>query len=310
MFEKNFLLKQISHYKIGGEAKYFFEVKHLDQLISAVHQARKLKIPVFILAGATNVLIDDKGYKGLIIKPNFRFLERNGNQLRVGSGVFMNEVVDFSASHSLKGLEWAAGIPGTIGGAVRGNAGAFSGEMKDVIYSVISLDISSKIPKIIKRYAVDCLFNYRSSIFKKKKNKEIILEVILNFAKGDRNESFEKINSNINYRFSNHPMEHRSLGSVFKNVPLEKFSKKLIDLNKIPIKRDPFEVVPVAHLISEAGLKGVAMGGAMISPKHPNFIVNVLDAKSSDVKKLIELAKKEIKKKFKINLEEEIEHLS
>jgi len=310
VFEINVPLKQISYYKIGGKAKYFFEAKDVDGLIKAVLKARKIKAPIFVLAGGTNVLISEEGFNGLIIKNSIR---QPGD---FGAGMLMADLVDYAVDKNFSGLEWAGGLPGTLGGAIRGNAGAFGKEIKDIIDEVVSLDIFSKNPKIIRRKIKDCGFEYRSSIFKKKKGVEIILEASLKLIKDDKKEIEARTKQNINYRLRNHPMEYPSLGSTFKNVPLTLINadNKLIyaDIKKgkIPIKNDPFPVVPVAYLISEAGLKGISCGGAMISPKHPNFIVNVLNATADDVKNLIQLAKKEVKKKFGVEIFEEIEYLN
>ena len=317
-FETNVPLKQISHYKIGGSAKYFFEAKNADDLIKAIEKQKQFKTPLFILAGATNVLINDYGFDGLIIKPDFKFIKKENDVfINAGAGVLMKDLVNFTLEKNISGLEWAAGLPGTLGGAIRGNAGAFGGEMKDAIKQVISLDISQKNPKIIKRKFQDCDFQYRSSIFKKNNGREIIMEATLKLQKGDRKKIEKEIIKNINYRLLKHPMEYPSLGSTFKNVPLTQINSKIININPLfnphksvsIIKNDPFPVIPAAYLISEAGLKGISIGGAMISPKHPNFIVNILDAKAEDVENLIQLVKNEVKKKFKIELQEEIERL-
>ena len=323
MFQENISLSRYSSYKIGGPARYFFEAKSIEEIIKAVNRARQMKLPVFILGGGTNILFSDEGFDGLILKPNIQFIKRENNILRVGSGVSITQLLNYSINKNLSGLEWAAGIPGTLGGAIRGNAGAFGGEMKDIIEEVISLDLSKRQPKIIKRKNKECQFNYRHSIFKKTK-KEIILEAKLVLKKGDKKLIEETVQRNINYRLKNQPLDYPSAGSVFKNVPLAQINTDYKQINAdnisvnqrtyqylsaFPIKTDPFPIIPAAYLISEAGLKGVSFGGAMISPKHPNFIVNVLNATAHDVKTLILLAKNEVYKKFKIKLEEEIECL-
>jgi len=323
MFQENISLSRYSSYKIGGPARYFFEAKSIEEIIKAVNRARQMKLPVFILGGGTNILFSDEGFDGLILKPNTQFIKRENNTLRVGSGVSITQLLNYSITKNLSGLEWAAGIPGTLGGAIRGNAGAFGGETKDIIEEVISLDLSKRQPKIIKRKNKECQFNYRHSIFKKTK-KEIILEAKLVLKKGDKKLIEETVQRNINYRLKNQPLDYPSAGSVFKNVPLTQINADYTQINvdninvnqrthqrlsAFPIKTDPFPIIPAAYLISEAGLKGVSFGGAMISPKHPNFIVNVLNATAHDVKTLILLAKNEVYKKFKIKLEEEIECL-
>jgi UDP-N-acetylmuramate dehydrogenase len=204
----------------------------------------------------------------------------------------------------LSGLEWAGGLPGTLGGAIRGNAGCFKGEIKDVISAVESFD--TETGKMITRNNADCGFAYRTSVFKQGGGKEIILSAVLALKPGDALEIAKAIQEKIDYRVRRHPMDSPSIGSIFKNVDLKKVPEEMRARFASVVKQDPFPVIPTAHLISEAGLKGVSFGGAMVSPKHPNFIVNVLEAKASDVKNLIELVKSEVKNKFGIELEEEV----
>ncbi|MEK7555292.1 MAG: UDP-N-acetylmuramate dehydrogenase [Patescibacteria group bacterium] len=326
MFQKRVLLSKYSNFKIGGPAKYFFEAKNVEEIIKAVKLAKRLKTPFFILGGGTNILFSDKGFNGLVLKPNIKFIKRNGNFLRVGVGVQISQLLNYSINNNLTGLEWSAGIPGTIGGAVRGNAGAFGGEMKDIITEVSSLDISEARFKIIKRKKSDCCFGYRSSIFsaeggsvsggKNSKTKEIITEVVLRLKKGEKSKIKEIINRNISYRRKNHPLGYPSAGSVFKNVDIVDFHEYEREYRKYLNKRfvkisgkfAPINdgKIPAAYLIAEADLKGISRGGAMISSKHPNFIVNISNATAKDVKNLIKLAKKEVKNKFKVDLEEEI----
>jgi UDP-N-acetylmuramate dehydrogenase len=231
------------------------------------------------------------------------------------------DILKFAIARSLSGLEWAGGLPGTVGGAVRGNAGCFGGETKDSVVSVRSLDI--KKMEIVERIGKQCAFTYRSSIFKKKNGAEIILSVTLALEKGNKKEIASVVKERMRYRAEHHPLEHPNIGSVFKNVPLDavhkkgsaKYKKALRDAtlalrgSRFSVKTDPFPVISAAKLISESGLRGVSAGGAMISPKQPNFIVNVLGAGSSDVQCLITLAKAEVHKKFGVCLEEEVQLL-
>lgn len=306
MFQEGILLKNHSHYKIGGPARYFFIGKNVDKIIKAIEKARQLKTPIFVLGGGSNTLFDDDGFNGLVLKPNIQFIKRKENLIRVGAGVLTSELVNYSIAESLSGLEWLAGIPGTVGGAIRGNAGAFGGEFKNVVKEVVSLNISASQPKIVKRDNQGCDFDYRSSIFKKNEGEEIILEAVLELEKGSKKTMSGIIKKNMDYRRQNQPLEYPSIGSVFKNVNLKGVPKNSHKNFEKVIKNDPYPVIPAAYLICEAGLNGVSYGGAMISPKHPNFIVNVLNATSNDVKNLIKLAKKEVKKIFNVELEEEI----
>lgn len=315
-------MSEKSSYRIGGPARYFFEAPDLKGLKKALAEAEKTELPIFILGSGTNVLFSDRGFDGLIIKPLFADLKADGNMVTAGAGVLMSDLLNFAAENGLSGLEWAGGLPGTLGGAIRGNAGAFGGEIKDAAQSVVSLNITSSPFKLIKRNLDECGFEYRSSIFKKIGSAEIIISSVLKLAVGDRRAIKNSIEEKIRYRAERHPLEYPNIGSIFKNVPLTRISADIKRINAdsirvnqrgsrrlsftAPVKNDPFPVVSAAYLISEAGLKAVSLGGAMISPKHPNFIVNVLNASANDVKGLIGLARAKVRNKFQIYLEEEV----
>ncbi len=304
MFKENVPLSEISSYKIGGPARYFFEAKSAGELKSAVEEAKKRNLDFFIIGSGTNLLLSDEGYPGLAIKMAISFIESSGNEISVGAGALMADLVSFSIKNNLSGLEWAGGLPGTVGGAIRGNAGAFGGEIKDTLKKVKSFDTATLEEK--ERSAAECEFGYRYSIFKNPSNKEIILSASFDFKTGDGKEIEKSINEKIAHRKERQPLEYPNAGSIFKNVDLKKIPAEHLARFEGKIKKDPFPVVPTAFIISEAGLKGISSGGAMISTKHPNFIVNMSNATALDVKNLINLAKKEVKNKFGIELEEEI----
>jgi UDP-N-acetylmuramate dehydrogenase len=200
------------------------------------------------------------------------------------------------------GLENLAGIPGTLGGAIWGNAGAFGKEIGDLVEEVKILKISNCRLQIANLKKEDCKFGYRESIFKKKN--WIILEATLKLKKGKKKEIEEKIKKILRLRKEKQPLEFPSAGSVFKNVPIEKVPKKIREKFKEKIKNG---FLPAGVLIETAGLKGYQVGGAKISEKHANFILNVKNAKAKDVFVLIKKIKEEIKEKFGIKLKEEIE---
>jgi UDP-N-acetylmuramate dehydrogenase len=319
-FQENIQLSKFSHYKIGGPARFFFEARTEKEVAWAIGEAKKRKLPVFILSGGTNILFSDKGFDGLVLRPAIMTLKaKKDNTLEVGAGVFMSQLLDFAAAKSLSGLEWAGGLPGTVGGAIRGNAGAFGGETKDSVVSVRSFDV--KTMKFTERSAKECAFKYRDSVFKKKHGAEIVLSATLTLAKGDKKAIARSIKEKIEYRKKAHPLDYPNIGSIFKNVPLHVIHKKgspkykkavgaqelAFRGSRFSVKNDPFPVIFAAKLISESGLRGVSAGGAMISPKHTNFIVNVLNASSCDAKSLIKLAKAEVFKKFGVQLEEEVQ---
>jgi UDP-N-acetylmuramate dehydrogenase len=320
-FKEGVMLSKFSHYKIGGPARFFFEAKTEKEIVWAIKEAKKRRLPVFILGSGTNLLIGDEGFGGLVLRVEDKDITIKKEAVTVGAGALMADLLDKTTAKSLSGLEWAGGLPGTVGGAVRGNAGCFGGEIKDSIVSVRSFDI--KKMKIVTRTGRQCVFAYRHSIFKKKNGTEIILSATFSLQKGNKKEIAKVVKSRIKYRKDHHPLEYPNIGSIFKNVSLDtiharggrKYKKALSESAlafrgaHFSVKTDPFPVIATGKLIGEAGLRGVSFGGAMISPKHPNFIVNTLGAASTDVKNLITLAKAEVRKKFGIRLEEEVQLL-
>ena len=320
-FQKNIHLSGLTNYKIGGPAAFFFEARNPGEVLWAVEAAKKSKIGFFVLGAGTNVLIPDEGFEGLVLRPKIDFIEIDGNLVRAGAGALMSDVLRAVAEAGLSGLEWAGGLPGTLGGAIRGNAGAFKGEIKDVVREVESFD--AKTLEFLMRTNAESKFSYRSSVFKERGGDEIILSATLSLKRGDPQRIATAIEEKIAYRLARHPMDYPNVGSMFKNVSLAQIhaegttdyaeavrnSSFSLRRSMVPVKIDPFPVVPTAYLISESGLKGVSFGGAMVSPKHPNFIVNVLNARAFDVKNLISLVKEQVAEQFAVNLEEEVHML-
>ena len=309
--KQNVPLRNYSNYKIGGEATYFLEVTSREELILGIKEWRDIsrnfsdeKKKIFVLSGGSNVLIDDRGIDGLVIHDNITTIERNGEQVTSGSGLKIEDFLNFCIANSLSGLEWAGGLPGTIGGAVRGNAGAFGGETKNSILEVRSINLETL--EETTRNNKDCRFDYRTSIFKQEAFNEFILSVVFKLTLGKREDIEREVYEKINYRKVNHPLDLPSIGSTFKNIPFDKLSAEQQVEFKDFIKNDPFPVLPVAKLLHLANLKGQRVGDAQVSEKHPNFIVNLGNSTAKDVKELIVFIKKTIMEKFKVALEEEI----
>ncbi len=309
--QKNILLKDHTTFQIGGPAKYFLVAQKKEDIIKALTLAKQLNLPVFILGGGSNILASDQGFDGLVIKiqnkkPSLKIQQKAGNFfIEAPAGTAVKDLVTFSTNNALQGLEWAGGLPGTFGGAIRGNAGAFGGETKDSIFQVQALDENLNI-KIVSN--AQCQFSYRNSIFKQKN--WIVLSATIKLTKGDKKNLKATAKANADYRTNRHPLNFPNAGSIFKNCDFESFSlshqKNLLAV----VKKDPFPVVPTAYLISEAGLKGTTIGGAKVSEKHPNFIVNVGGAKAKDVLAVIDINKKNIKEKYNVTLEQEVQYLS
>ncbi len=303
--QENVPLSQYSSFRIGGPARYFFIAKTEEDIIKALKAAQEMGLSFFLLAGGSNVLFSDKRFNGLVIKIQLGQgkAEVKGLDILVQAGESLAKIVKLSLESGLTGMEWANGIYGTIGGAVRGNAGAFGYSMEDIIKEVRILEL----PKLeIKNFSVEnCEFSYRDSVFKHNKNL-VILSVKISLKRGNILEIKKRAEEYIRYRQERQPLEYPSAGSIFKNIPLELINKKLFDeypeLNKFSKKG----IIPAGFLIEQVGLKGQEVGQAQISEKHCNFIINLGQAKSQDVKDLIFLSKKKIFDRFGIKLEEEI----
>ncbi len=302
--KENISLAKYTTFKIGGPARYFFIAKDKNEIIKAVAIANKIRTPYVILGGGSNLLISDKGFDGFVVKiQNLKFSFQN-SYLLTDAGILVLKLVAESGKRGLSGLEWAGGLPGTIGGAVRGNAGAFGKEIKDVVSEVECLDKSGRVRKLNNK---QCRFSYRNSIFKQKD--WIVLSVKIRLIKGNKKDIQSVVKRNIDYRKEKHPLNYPNAGSVFKNCDLNKIPKKIRSSFLHVIKTDPFPVVPTAYIISEAGLKGFRVGNAQVSAKHPNYIVNLGGAKAKDIEKLIKIVKEKVKKKFGIILEEEVQKI-
>ena len=308
MFQENVPLAAYSNYKIGGPARFFILAKTVPDVLLAIEQAKRLGLSIFILGGGTNLLISDTGFPGVMIKSAFAKLEQtNKTFITVGAGVLVNDLLQFCITNEFSGLEWAGGLPGTVGGAVWGNAGAFKGEIKDSVKEVVSVDLKNGV--FMKRTNAECQFGYRTSIFKERAQKgeqEVIIEIVFALTKGIRAEIVQVINEKIEYRKARQPLEYPNIGSIFKNIDIKRVPAETLKKFELKIKTDPFPVLPTAVLIDAAGLKGKTIGGAMISPKHPNFIVNVKNASAQDVKTLMTLIQTDLKKQFGVSLEQEV----
>lgn len=299
---KNIPLFQYTTFKIGGPAKFFVMVKNDAEILDTIKWAKQKHVKYFVLGGGSNILISDKGFRGLVIKLQNTKYRAQGARISVDAGMPLGQAVGVTLQHNLIGLEWASGIPGTVGGAVRGNAGAFGGDMSQVVESVSVLENN----KIRELDAKDIQFGYRHSIFKSPRNKKIILRVTFTLSEGNAQKSKELVTRYIETKKNTQALEYPSAGCVFKNYQLKKKDKKL--LQEYPELRNIVKnnIIPTGWLIEQCGLKGKKVGGAMVSSRHANFIVNINAASSRDVIQLIRIIKSKVGKKFSIRLEEEI----
>jgi len=296
------LLKNHTTFKVGGPAEYFYIARNEQDIVKAVNVAKKMKLPLFMFGGGSNLLVSDKGIKGLVVKIQNKTIAVKKDTIVADAGVDMKGMVDSSIKASLGGLEWAGGLPGTFGGAIRGNAGAFGGEMKDSVSMVQAFDSRFTLRNFTN---AQCKFSYRNSIFKEKG--WTIVSATVALKKGSKKELRAIADSRIAYRNEKHPLEYPSAGSIFKNINVKDIPVEFLPLFKDKIKQDPFPIVPAAWFIIGAGLTGKTIGRAQISKKHSNYIINLGGAKTKDILMLIEFVKKNVKEKYSIPLEPEVQ---
>ena len=313
--EENVNLANYSTFGIGGTARYFFNAKNKNEFKGAINAALAAKIPFLIFGGASNTLISDGNFPGLVIVIKGMPEEKDFAPIETEKDCFIVEadagwplffLTQSAGNNALSGMEWAIGIPGTVGGAINGNAGAYGEEMGNVVEEVEVMKIINGKSEEKKFSKADCEFGYRTSIFKKDASL-IILSARIKLKRGDAEKIKEEMKDRLSARMAKHPKGF-SAGSVFKNYSGsvdEEVIKKYPELEQFVAKG----TVPAAFLIDNCGLKGKSIGGAVISEEHANFIVNKGSASFADVVSLINIIKEKVEKKYKIKLEEEIKYL-
>ena len=283
--EENISLSRYTSYKVGGIASCIVYPKNIDKLVCLIKILSSYKVKYKIIGNGTNLLFSDKKYEGILIKLNeFEDVEIVDNRIRVGAGFSIMKLSRLAAKNSLTGLEFASGIPGTIGGAVFMNAGAYKSDMG---YIVSDIKVLTPDYKVIRLENKELDFHYRTSFLKKHPN-YICLEANIKLKKGEKSSIEEVMKNRLKRRIESQPLNYPSAGSVFRNPP------------------DMY----AGELIEKLGLKGLKKGGAMISDKHANFVINTGTASSNDIKELIEYAQKSVKENYNVDLKVEQEFVN
>jgi len=307
--QKNVKLAPYTTFKIGGPAKFFVEIKFAEDLKEALAWAKKNEVKIFSLGGGSNLLISDKGFDGLVMNFANKGITNLNPRFHCGAGASLSGAVNLSRSSNLSGLEWAIGIPkATIGGSIRGNAGAFGQNIGEIVETVEAFNIKKNRFEFFSRN--DCQFGYRTSKFKTDPN-FLIWGATFKMRPDSREEINKRIEENMRSRDDRQP-KLPSAGSVFKNLFLDDIRQinEKIALHIVEEKKSKGGKVGAGFVIEFCGLKGKKVGGAKISLEHANFIVNTGRATAKDVLDLIEKIKKEVKKMYGIELEEEVQILS
>lgn len=269
-------------FKIGGTADIFVKLRSTEQIERLINLCNEKNVPIKVIGNGSNILVKDNGVRGVVAKictNSYEFLDEE--TIRVDAGMLNVKVSMILVEHSLTGFEFASGIPGTIGGAVKMNAGAYGSQMSDVVVKTKYIDLKDMQIKEINN--TEQKFEYRKSLFST--TPSIIIDTTLRLKKAEKEEIQEKISKNNESRKTKQPIEKPSAGSTFKR------GKNFI----------------TAQLIDECGLKGYTVGGAQVSTKHAGFIVNTGNATASDVIKLVEIIKQKVQEKFNKDIDLEIE---
>lgn len=280
VIKKDELMKNHTSFKIGGCADYFVECSSVEQLKIIIEKAKQLNMPIFILGKGSNLLVSDKGIEGVVISLNLLdSVTVNDDEIIACAGATLAQVCVTAYQNALTGLEFAYGIPGTVGGGLYMNAGAYGGEMSQVVASAEYIDTYGQIKTVELK---DMQLGYRTSVFKT--GGKIITSVKFKLKKGDCQQIKENMDNFLSRRKDKQPLEYPSAGSTFKR-PDGYFAGALIEKN---------------------GLKGLSVGGAKVSEKHAGFVINYDNASCDDVKKLIQNIKETVFKKDNVILEPEI----
>ena len=274
-------LKEHTTFRVGGPAKIFITVNTVEELIKVQSLLKEESVPFFVIGNGSNLLVSDNGYDGAVISlsGDFNELKVSGEEITAGAGVILSKVCTLAKDNELSGLEFAFGIPGTVGGAMVMNAGAYDGEMAFVVKDVTLLDSNGNIIVLSNS---EMQFSYRNSILKKERM--IVLKTTFLLKKGVRAEIQAKMDDFIGRRRDKQPLEYPSAGSTFKR-PEGHFAGKLI---------------------MEAGLSGKRVGGACVSSKHCGFVVNDNNATADDISKLMDTVIKTVEESFGVTLEPEV----
>ena len=282
--ENNILLDELmskhTSFKVGGNADFFIKVYSVEEIKSVLKISRENNLPLFVLGNGTNLLVRDEGYRGIVLQIKLEDIKIDGTNVSVGAGVKNAVLFKKLLNNNLTGFEFASGIPGTIGGAIKMNAGAYGSEMKDIVKEVTYLDYDGNIHTISNE---ECEFSYRHSRFFGEK--AIILETKLILEKGNKEEIQEKVTELAKQRKEKQPLEYPNAGSTFKRG----------------------ENYITAKLIDECGLKGYSIGGAQVSEKHAGFIINKNSATAKDILDLIEYVQEVVKEKTGEDIKLEVE---
>ena len=300
--QENIALAPYTTFKIGGPARWFACVRTAEELQEAFMWAKEKGMQTFLLGGGSNILVSDKGFSGLVIRLEQSDPKREELSLIAFAGTTLGSVVDMARDYSLEGMQNLAGIPGLVGGAVRGNAGAFGVEVKDIIFSVKALHPETLQEKVFSNE--ECHFSYRSSVFKEEG--WIVTEATFKLRPGKKEVLAKTMEDIVAQRNEKHNQSALCAGSFFINPVVENEDlRKEFEKESNSICRE--KKVPAGWLIDKMGLRGKRIGDAMVSEMHPNYIVNAGEATAEDVVMLMSYIKQQVRDGLGVQLTQEVQ---
>lgn len=302
---ENVPLAPLTTFHVGGNARYYAEASGAIELAEVFEYAEKMKLPLYVLGGGSNVLFSDQGFSGIILRIVAGGVTVRGEKILAGAGTSLLAVVEKATEASLQGIEKLAGIPGSFGGAIRGNAGAFGTEIGQLVSSVKVLNQHTGMVKEYQQQ--DCQFRYRNSFFKENPHL-VILSAELRLKPGNKDE-LKRINEETQAtREAKHPQKALCAGSFFMN-PIVTDTKLLEEFAKDTGQPSKDGKLPAGWLIDHVGLRGKRIGGAMVSQYHPNYLVNMGNATAKDIITLASLVKTRVRDELRIRLQEEVQYV-
>lgn len=318
LIQNDISLSEMLWYKIGGKAKYVLTCESRSDISDALEFIKKEKPnKLFICGLGSNLIFSDAYFDGAVIRIVSSAKQNSGisivgDNITAFAGTILGDVITFAFDHELTGLEWAGGLPGTVGAGVRGNVGAYGGEIKDSLVSAEMIDYSGEVPVLKTLTNEELQFIYRGSLIKSHK-KMVVVSATFGLQKSSAEEiaaAREIYEKNKQYRKDRHPLEYPNCGSVFKNLREKEQIEKVLSVYpdlKENVEQKWYGKVAVASLIEKIGLKGFRIGDAQISEKHALFIVNLGNAKSKDVLAIIQTVKEKFLNTFGFEPEVEVE---
>ena len=278
-------LAPLTTLQIGGPADLYYKLTDIEELAPLLAEAKNLNIPVFVLGGGSNTVFHDDGFRGLIIHVKANKISIEGETIVADAGALLSQVLQAAIKNGLSGMENMMGLPGTVGGAVRGNAGAFGTETKDILQKALIFNEEKGVHEVAPDYLN---FSYRTSTVKRNKGRDIVLRAWFKLKKGDTKAAMKEAAPVLAKRLKKQPAGKTS-GSFFKN---------------------PSSELAAGYLLDQAGCKGLQLGQAQVSPQHANWIMNLGGATQKDILRLAAMMRDRVKAKFEIELEPEVQFVA